>query len=113
MRGVFGFVRGATVLQDAPETLMILAEMPAGSVKVSFFGGIGFGRTNDPLLTRDGTLLVASLDDLMATKLKAILDHAEAKDYRDIAAMISAGALASRANRRRFCARLAISATAT
>jgi hypothetical protein len=36
-------------------------------------------------------LLVASLDDLMSTKLKAILDRAEAKDYRDIAAMISAG----------------------
>jgi hypothetical protein len=27
----------------------------------------------------------------MATKLKIILDRAEAKDYRDIAAMISAG----------------------
>jgi hypothetical protein len=27
----------------------------------------------------------------MATKLKATLDRAEAKDYRDIAAMISAG----------------------
>jgi hypothetical protein len=36
-------------------------------------------------------LLVASLDDLMATKLKATLDRAEAKDYRDIAEMISAG----------------------
>jgi hypothetical protein len=36
-------------LQDAPETLVVLAEMPAGSVKVSFFGGIGFGRINDPL----------------------------------------------------------------
>jgi Nucleotidyl transferase AbiEii toxin, Type IV TA system len=33
-----------------------------------------------------------SLDDLMATKLKATLDRAEAKDYRDIAEMISAGA---------------------
>ncbi len=65
--------------------------MPAGSVKVSFYGGIGFGRVNDPLRTCDGTLLVASLDDLMATKLKATLDRAEAKDYRDIAEMISAG----------------------
>ncbi len=37
-------------------------------------------------------MLVASLDDLMATKLKAILDRAEAKDYRDIAAMLTAGA---------------------
>ena len=78
-------------MQDSPETLVILAEMPAGSVKVSFFGGIGFGRVNDPLQTCDGTLLVASLDDLLATKLKATLDRAEAKDYRDIAEMISAG----------------------
>jgi hypothetical protein len=35
---------------------------------------------------------VASLDDLMATKLKATLDRAEATDYRDIVEMISAGA---------------------
>jgi hypothetical protein len=48
---------------------------------------VGGGR----LTTRDGVLLVASLDDLMATKLTATLDRAEAKDYRDIAAMISAG----------------------
>ena len=60
-------------------------------MKLSFFGGIGFGRVKDPLQTRDDTLLVASLDDLMATKLKATIDRAEAKDYRDIAEMISAG----------------------
>jgi hypothetical protein len=88
----FAFVKGAAVLQDTPDTQVMLAEMPAGLVKISFFGSIGFGRVNDPLLTRDGVLLVASLDDLMATKLKATLDRAEAKDYRDIAAMIAAGA---------------------
>jgi hypothetical protein len=87
----FGFVRSAAILQDTPDTLVVLAEMPSGSVKVSFFGSIGFGRVNDPLQTCDATLLVASLDDLMATKLKATLDRAEAKDYRDIAEMISAG----------------------
>jgi len=91
LRNAFGFVRGAAILQDAPDILVVLAEMPSGLVKVSFFGGIGFGRVNDPLRTRDGTLLVASLDDLMATKLKATLDRAEAKDYRDIAEMISTG----------------------
>jgi hypothetical protein len=91
IRAQFKFIRGASVLQDAPNTLVILAEMPTGAVKVSFFGGIGFGRINDPLLTRDGTLFIASLDDLMATKLKATLDRAEAKDYQDIAKMISAG----------------------
>ena len=91
LRVKFAFVKGAAVLQDTPDTQVILAEMPAGPVKISFFGSIGFGRVRDPLQTRDGVLLVASLDDLMATKLKATLDRAEAKDYRDIAAMISAG----------------------
>ncbi len=91
LRAKFEFVKGAAVLQDTPDTQVILAEMPAGPVKISFFGNIGFGRVRDPLQTRDGILLVASLDDLMATKLKATLDRAEAKDYRDIAAMISAG----------------------
>jgi hypothetical protein len=91
IRGAFGFIDGAAILQDAPDTLVVLAEMPSGPVKVSFFGGIGFGLVKDPLQTRDGILLVASLDDLMATKLKATLDRAEAKDYRDIAEMISAG----------------------
>jgi hypothetical protein len=91
IRARFSFVRGAPVLQDTPDTMVVLAERPTGSVKFSFFGGIGFGRVSDPLRTCDGTLLVASLDDLMATKLKTMLDRAEAKDYRDIAAMISAG----------------------
>jgi hypothetical protein len=36
-------------------------------------------------------MLIASLDDLLATKLKSILDRAEAKDYLDIAAILAAG----------------------
>ncbi len=91
IRAAFGFVAGATILQDMPDTMAVLANMPSGLVKVSFFGGIGFGRVDEPLQTRDGILLVASLGDLMATKLKATQDRAEAKDYRDIAEMISAG----------------------
>ncbi|MBR1219614.1 nucleotidyl transferase AbiEii/AbiGii toxin family protein [Bradyrhizobium sp. U87765 SZCCT0131] len=91
IRSAFKFVHGAAVLQDSPDTLVVLAQMPSGPVKVSFFGALGIGRVHEPSLTGDGTLLVASLDDLMATKLKATLDRAEAKDYRDIAAMISAG----------------------
>lgn len=91
IREAFGFIDGAAIVQDAPDTLVVVAQMPTGPVKISFFGGIGFGRVNDPLQTCDGILLVASLDDLMATKLKATLDRAEAKDYRDIAEMISVG----------------------
>lgn len=58
---------------------------------MSFFGTINFGRVGEPEITDDGILQVASLDDLMATKLKVILQRAEAKDYRDIAAMLKAG----------------------
>jgi hypothetical protein len=65
--------------------------MPSGPVKLSFFGGMTIGRVNEPLRTADSVMRVASLEDLLATKLKAILDRAEAKDYRDIAAMLSAG----------------------
>jgi hypothetical protein len=91
VRAEFRFVDRAAIFQDKPDTLVVLAEMPSGPVKVSFFGGISFGHVNDPLKTADDTLLVASLDDLLATKLKAVLDRAEVKDYLDIARLISAG----------------------
>ncbi|CAM5784309.1 MAG: hypothetical protein J0I00_06670 [Burkholderiales bacterium] len=39
---------------------------------------------------------VAALDDLLATKLKVVLQRAEAKDYRDVAAMVKAGVSLSR-----------------
>ena len=92
LRATFPFIRGAEILQDERNTFVVSASMTSDSVKISFFGGMRFGRVNDPLQTTDGVMLVASVDDLMATKLKAILDRAEAKDYRDLAAMISSGA---------------------
>ena len=87
----FQFVRNARTIQEDENSLVMDVPMPSGPVKVSFFGGLALGRINDPLRTRDLVLLVASLEDLLATKLKAILDRAEAKDYRDISAMLSAG----------------------
>ena len=87
----FQFVRNAHVIQEDENTLVIGVPMPSGPVKVSFFGGLALDRINDPLRTTDRVLLVASLEDVLATKLKAILDRAEAKDYRDISAMLSAG----------------------
>jgi hypothetical protein len=87
----FTFLRTAQTIQEDENTLVVIAPMQSGSVKVSFFGAINIGRINEPLMTLDGTLLVASLEDLLATKLKAILDRAEAKDYRDISVMLAAG----------------------
>jgi len=92
IRALFPFMRRAATLQDAPGTLVVLVPAPGRrSVKVSFFGGLTFGRVGDPLLTVDGVLEVASLDDLMAHKLKVILQRPERKDYEDVAAMIRAG----------------------
>ncbi|HEX5314537.1 MAG TPA: nucleotidyl transferase AbiEii/AbiGii toxin family protein [Gammaproteobacteria bacterium] len=44
-----------------------------------------------PDTTDDDALQVAALEDLMATKLKVMLQRIESKDYEDIAAMIEAG----------------------
>jgi hypothetical protein len=87
----FAFMRDAQTIQEDGNTLVVMAPMQSGPVKVSFFGRIAIGRINEPLRTKDGTLLVASLEDLLATKLKAIMDRAEAKDYRDISIMLSSG----------------------
>jgi nucleotidyltransferase AbiEii toxin of type IV toxin-antitoxin system len=87
----FSFMGDAQTVQEAENTLIVIATMPSGPVKVSFFGNMDIGRINEPLQTNDGILLVASLEDLLVTKLKSILDRAEAKDYRDISAMLSAG----------------------
>ena len=94
LHAAFAFLARATVWQDRQNTLTV--NVPCGDsetegVKVSFFGSIGFGRVGAPDLTEDGVLQVASLNDLMATKLKVILQRAEAKDYRDIVAMVNAG----------------------
>jgi hypothetical protein len=87
----FSFMRDAQTTQEDQNTVVANVPMAAGPVKISFFGGMGIGRINDPLQTTDSILLVASIDDLLTTKLKAILDRAEAKDYQDIAAILSAG----------------------
>lgn len=87
------FFSTAAVLQEQAHTLTVLtATDPTGQqVHVSFFGMIGFGRVGEPEATQDRVLEAASLDDLMATKVKVILQRIEAKDYRDIAAMLRAG----------------------
>jgi hypothetical protein len=81
------FLRESTPIQSSAGTFEVLTRE---RVKVSFFGGLTMGRVGTPEVTSDGNLLVASLDDLMALKLKVILQRNEAKDYVDIAAMCRA-----------------------
>jgi Nucleotidyl transferase AbiEii toxin, Type IV TA system len=88
------FFRNATVIQDEVNSLTLLVAEPDtknSTVKISFFGLINFGHYEHPHITDDSVLRVASLNDLLATKLKAILRRAEAKDYIDIAALLRSG----------------------
>jgi hypothetical protein len=94
LQATLPFMQQTTVLQDERHTLTVLIpynDVEHSHIKISFFGTIGFGRVGQPDYTEDRILQVASLKDLMATKLKVILQRAEVKDYHDIAVMIKAG----------------------
>jgi len=84
------WLTAATVLRNDPGTFVVLASPPRSkrTVKVSFFGNLKFGRVGVPELTGDGVVLAASVRDLMATKLKALFDRVEPRDYFDIAEML-------------------------
>ena len=90
VRKALVLLRTAQTLQEQKHTLVVSVGRRA-PVKLSFFGGLHFGRIGDPLLTADGVAEVASLEDLLAHKLKVILQRAETRDYEDIAAMLRAG----------------------
>src|SRR5205807_7844551 len=62
-----------------------------GPVKLSFFGSLGMKRVQDPDIAEENGIQIASLLDLLASKLKTVQWRAEAKDYRDIVASFEAG----------------------
>jgi nucleotidyltransferase AbiEii toxin of type IV toxin-antitoxin system len=89
----FHFLRAAEFLQTQRDNLTALTADGSGShrVKISFFGGLEFGRLKDPVRTADGVLEVASLQDLLAHKLKVLLQRVETRDYLDIDALLQHG----------------------
>jgi hypothetical protein len=82
------FLADANVIQESIHGLTVLTET---GVKLSFFGTIDSGRISTPELMKGGNILVASLLDLFATKLKVVLQRIEWKDYFDIAKIIQSG----------------------
>ena len=82
------FLKGSAIEQSGRNTLSVRTQ---NNVKISFFGEISFGRVGEPLVCSETGLQVASLDDLMALKLKVLFDRCACKDYMDISAMIQAG----------------------
>ena len=79
----------AHVVQEEKNSLSLFTE--PGNVKLSFFGELSMGRVGTPSQTNDGIVSVASPLDLLATKLKVIMQRAESKDYIDIAQLLREG----------------------
>lgn len=84
------FARGSEILQSSANALTILVDR-GSPVKVSFFGNLGFGQMEAPQITTDNGVGIASVIDIMASKLKTILQRSEAKDYIDIAEILRCG----------------------
>ena len=76
------------VMQSAPDTLSVRID----GVWLSLFG-VQLSTVAPAEVTSDIALPVASLRDIAATKMRSIVDRAEAKDYLDIAALLEAGVL--------------------
>lgn len=84
------FLAEAEVSQQSENTLNVTVQRN-GNVKLQFLGGLNFGRVVNPDLTEDGVTLVASRYDIAATKMSAIWNRVEAKDYLDIYALLIDG----------------------
>jgi hypothetical protein len=84
------WLTGGIRLQSQPNTLTLVLERE-GEVKVSFFGGLTFGRVGNPEQTGDIGLAVASGLELAATKSRVVIERAERKDYLDMAALLKSG----------------------
>lgn len=85
------FLNRADTLQETSNTRTVSVHGYGAPVKVSFFGEITFGRVGEPEATADSILRAASLIDLGGTKIKALLQRVEAKDYLDIVALLDRG----------------------
>lgn len=84
------YLRGATGLETAPNTLTVSVDRD-GPVKLSYFGTPRLGRVRPPSTCRGHPMRLASLIDLAGLKASVIQVRAEAKDYIDLHALLSAG----------------------
>lgn len=90
LRKAIPCLHDAEMSQFQANTLTAIVDRD-GPVKVSFYGGLALNRIQDPDLTPDNRIQIASLLDVAATKLATIQQRAQARDYEDIAAIIAAG----------------------
>ena len=90
LRRACPLLAAARTLQEVADTLTVAADKEGEPVKLSFFGGIDFGRVGEPLRVPDRPP-IASRIDLLGTKLATVTQRVEARDYLDIAALLDSG----------------------
>ena len=89
----FPLLEKCSLVQPEINTIDCIVDFSEGPVKLQFLAGLGKRqkRVEAPLIARDNQLQIASLKDLLATKLNTIQHRAECKDYIDIDAIIKSG----------------------
>ena len=90
LRRVCPLLAAARTLQEEPNTLTVVVDKDGAPVKLSFFGGIDFGRVGDPVRIPNRPPIASRLD-LLGTKLATVTQRVEARDYFDIAALLASG----------------------
>jgi hypothetical protein len=90
LRDSISYLKQAEMTQFQDNTLTAIVDRK-GPVKLSFFGSLGMKRVQDPDVAEENGIQIASLLDLLASKLKTVQSRAEAKDYRDIVGSFDAG----------------------
>ncbi len=90
------YLKGARVDQRGDNTLIVVVDRTE-PVKVSFFGDVGMNHVDEPDVSANNGVQIASLLDLTASKLKTVQQRAEAKDYLDINAALESGIVLSQA----------------
>ena len=88
LRRACPFIAGRPALREDGDSFIVRT---AGGVLLSFFGGIDNGRVGLTDTAPENGLPVASALDLLATKLKTILQRATARVCADIAALLRSG----------------------
>ena len=90
LRELISFVGTGQVAQRGANTLSLLLPQ-SQDVRVSFFGGLTLGRISEPGTDEHDGELVASLDDVAATKLAVITHRSALRDYLDLNALLRHG----------------------
>jgi Nucleotidyl transferase AbiEii toxin, Type IV TA system len=84
------YLKDAHVIDAGLNTLTCRVDR-GDPIKLQFFGGLPLASIEARFQTFPGAVLIASLIDLAATKIKVLPERSERKDYLDIAALLEHG----------------------